>query len=167
MRPRNESKKARIASLRANPRHKKAVLWFDHDSSAKHAWLIIVFENGIRIEFEIPLAKASVLVILQKVYEEDGEQAEMPDTLRGRRRRGGIAIEYRDMHAQAKPLAGSTVTHYMTAIQHAIRHALGITVGGQVSDFLFERGKPWGVRIRPPGVVVHRNGPARAAPLRV
>ena len=169
MRPRNESEQNRIDRLRANPLHKQADLWLENDSSAKYAFLTILFENGIRIEFEIPLAKACILVILQKFYEIDGEQPGMPDTLRGRCRRGGIANEYRVMHRHAKPLAGNTVTQYMTAIQRAIQQAIRgapcISVDGEFPDILFERGKSWGVRIRPPGLVVHRSGPPTAAPL--
>lgn len=164
MRPNDEKKRARIDGLKANPTHELADLWFENDPRAKYALLTILFAGENLIEIRVPYAKACILAILQEVYDMDNERNQKPETLRGRRRRGMLGQRYMEMHIHAVPLAESTVTHYLTDIQRAIRDALGFPTCEKMPDFLFERGNPWGVRIRPPGIVVHRERPDSDAP---
>ena len=159
-----EDEEARIRRLTTNPQHEEAHLWFENDPCAKYALLTIRFEGEPEIQIKIPNAKACIIEIIQKVYDRDKGMNEKPATLLGRRRRGRLAEEYRIMHIYAQPLADSTVTHYMIDIQREIRTALRLPEGRAYPDYLFERGKPWGVQIRSPGIVVHRDKPEEDPP---
>jgi hypothetical protein len=149
-----------LDALMADPRHEWANLWFEGGPRARYATLSILFVVGIQVHVAIPLAKAFIIELLQEEWEHDQMEAKKPPTLIGRIRRGGLGEIYGVRHHLAEALAEDTVTHYMMIAQKEIRRGieevLGLPLPKNCPDFIFERGKPWGVCMRSPGVNVHR-----------